>query len=293
MTMAELQTLARALQPLGFSAYEAKAYATLVVYGAMNGYELAKNSGVPRSMVYETINKLQSRGAIFALAEEPGRYHPLPHEELLGRLRREVDEQLDRAEDSFARIERPAEAEVVWRIDGTALSLEAAEGVVDSARRTLTLSIWQEQLDVLEPALHRAASRGVTIRAMLFGDEAPTHLGHFYLHHFVDPTIVKRRLRSQPMVITADHAEVLVANLGEDETGWAVRTRDRALVLVSEEYVRHDIVLAALAEHVGRDVLDRLWRSRDDLIPMILGADANGEPGTHEFSVSEDVAGDD
>ncbi|MFD2351428.1 TrmB family transcriptional regulator [Nonomuraea ferruginea] len=54
------------LQRLGMSGYEAKAYVALVAAGApLNGYEVAKRSGVPRSTVYETLGKLVGRGAAY------------------------------------------------------------------------------------------------------------------------------------------------------------------------------------------------------------------------------------
>lgn len=274
--MVESEQLIAALKPLGFAGYEAKAYLALATSGAMNGYQLAKRSGVPRSMIYETVSKLQARGAIYALEGEPVRYLAVPPAELLGRLRREADAHFLAAEHELGRLAAPPEVDVVLRIDGHRRALETAEAVVASARHSLTLSIWERQLRELEPALRHAAVRGVAIRMVLFGPAAPAGLGGVYLHHFVDPSVVEARLDAQLMVIAADHAEVVVGHLGADERGWAVRTRDRALVLVSEEYVRHDVVLAAIAEHVGVDVIDRLWRSRADLVPMVTGAESIG-----------------
>ena len=50
------------------SGYESKAYLALLAHGAqMNGYEVAKASGVPRSTVYESLSKLVVRGAAFEL----------------------------------------------------------------------------------------------------------------------------------------------------------------------------------------------------------------------------------
>jgi sugar-specific transcriptional regulator TrmB len=51
------------LVKLGFSEYEAKAYIALLGKNPVSGYELAKQSGVPRSMIYEVAGKLTARGA--------------------------------------------------------------------------------------------------------------------------------------------------------------------------------------------------------------------------------------
>ena len=75
------------LQRLGMSGYEAKAYVALVAAGGpLNGYEVAKRSGVPRSTVYETLAKLVGRGAAYEVraGEDGVGYISLPPSALLG-----------------------------------------------------------------------------------------------------------------------------------------------------------------------------------------------------------------
>ncbi len=58
--MADITAL---LQQLGFSEYEARAYLALLQRNPLNGYELAKVSGIPRANVYAVLQKLDERGA--------------------------------------------------------------------------------------------------------------------------------------------------------------------------------------------------------------------------------------
>ena len=81
------------LVELGFSEYEAKAYVALLRKSPVTGYELAKLSGVPRSMIYEVAGKLTARGAAMTLRKDGAiQYAPVPAEELLEHLHREHDE---------------------------------------------------------------------------------------------------------------------------------------------------------------------------------------------------------
>ncbi len=59
--MTEATTL---LQELGFGDYEARAYVALLQRSPINGYELAKASGVPRANIYAVLQKLAERGAV-------------------------------------------------------------------------------------------------------------------------------------------------------------------------------------------------------------------------------------
>ncbi|MEW6471376.1 MAG: helix-turn-helix domain-containing protein [Actinomycetota bacterium] len=95
------------LQTLGMSGYEAKAYVVLVAAGQpLNGYEVAKPSGVPRSTVYETLAKLVARGAAYEVRTGDGTIEqlPLPPASLVSRLRLDFDSSLESLEDSLARM---------------------------------------------------------------------------------------------------------------------------------------------------------------------------------------------
>ena len=50
------------LQRVGLNKYEAEAYAALLRYGPLTGYELGKRSEVPLSRSYEILERLVAKG---------------------------------------------------------------------------------------------------------------------------------------------------------------------------------------------------------------------------------------
>ena len=52
-------TLTETLQQLGFSQYEAQCYLGLLRQHPLNGSQLSTVCGVPRSMVYQALNRLE------------------------------------------------------------------------------------------------------------------------------------------------------------------------------------------------------------------------------------------
>ena len=58
------------LAAIGFTEYEAKIYLELLRNNPATGYQLAKEAGVPRSMVYEALGRLRNRGAVMETREE-------------------------------------------------------------------------------------------------------------------------------------------------------------------------------------------------------------------------------
>ena len=60
-----MKSLLYHLQNLNFSLYESKAYVALLQRSKVTGYELAKNSGIPASKIYQVISKLIEKEVIY------------------------------------------------------------------------------------------------------------------------------------------------------------------------------------------------------------------------------------
>ena len=76
------------LSELGFTEYEAKVYLALLDESPATGYQISKQAGVPRSMVYEALGRLKGRGAVLETPDERATlYRPLPPDVLLAALR--------------------------------------------------------------------------------------------------------------------------------------------------------------------------------------------------------------
>lgn len=71
------------LKNLNFTEYEAKAYLTLLEESPLTGYAVAKNSGVPRSKIYEVLDSLAMRGDILISHGNTQQYVPIPAKELI------------------------------------------------------------------------------------------------------------------------------------------------------------------------------------------------------------------
>ena len=86
------------LEKLGFSSNEAKVYGTLIKHKVLNGYEIAKLSGVARSLVYEVINRLVAKGAVIRIDGEPNFYKPIEYQDLIRSIKEENEKNIACAE---------------------------------------------------------------------------------------------------------------------------------------------------------------------------------------------------
>ena len=66
-----MKKILQSLQNINFTQYESKAYLSLLQQAQVSGYELAKNSGIPASKIYQVLNKLLVKEVVVALDSDP------------------------------------------------------------------------------------------------------------------------------------------------------------------------------------------------------------------------------
>lgn len=267
--MASLDKVVERLGELGMSAYEAKAYLALVSAGRpLNGYEVAKNSGVPRSTVYETLGKLVARGAAFEArtATDSLSYLPLPTTSLLDRMSRDFEDSLQALRHELPSIAAPQQAHLLHNLTDYDALMERCADVIRESRRELFVSIWPEERERLGPLLRDAEDRGVDVTVLVFGEDSEP-IGHTYRHDHSPPEFVLDYLGYRLFVISGDNRQAVIGG-AQDSDGWGVYTDNPAVVLLSIEYVRHDIAMQLLGAQFGATQVTEYVRSNPDFIHL-------------------------
>ncbi|KAB2331446.1 TrmB family transcriptional regulator [Bacillus mesophilum] len=234
------------LKNLHFTEYEAKAYLTLLEESPLTGYAVAKNSGVPRSRIYEVLDSLTLRGDILVSPGSTPQYTPVPAKELIKNRRREAEENFELAEKSLAEFERSAnDRENIWNITGSSEILDKVKDCICSAKKRILLEVWDEEYAALESELRQAAKKGVDITIISYG-EITSDFAQVY-HHYMGDEITDE-YGGRWIVISSDDTEVVagIVSLGKDSR--AAWTRHVGLVMPITEFIIHDLYLMEIME---------------------------------------------
>jgi predicted DNA-binding transcriptional regulator len=242
-----------ALQQLGFSEYEARAYAALVSEGELNGYGLAKKTGIPRANVYAVAEKLLARGALLRIEHEAGqRYAAVPPAQLLRRLETEHRRALETAQQTLTRHAPRREPAPVFNLRGSEL-LAKGEQLIGESRDSLLVAIQPDDASALAPALQQAADRGVRITTLcLQGCEGLCGGCQGNVHRYALAPGGARWL-----VLVADQAIALVGQVG-DGLSEGMTTRQQLVVELAADFVRQNLGLAAVCQGLGSRLTDLL-----------------------------------
>jgi HTH-type transcriptional regulator, sugar sensing transcriptional regulator len=253
------------LQQLGFSEYETKAYIALLQQHPLNGYALAKVSGIPRANIYGVLQKLEGRGAVVSVNATSGQlYSPIAPETLIRLLSRHINEVLVTAQRGLEALATPTQQTYVQNVQGSDQLLEHARDVINTANEQLLIALWQPEAGRLADSMAQAQARGVAINTLCCqacSQECGGCQGSIYRYH------VTPDQQEHGLIVIRDEAEMLVGTLGTQAT--AIRTRQTSLIEMTTWYLRHSITLAALVTDLGDTLEDNLKPETRQLLRSI------------------------
>ena len=141
----------KAMQDLGLTEREVKVYLALLDTGSTTVGPLVKKSGIPNSKIYETLEKLISRGLVtYVIRAGKKNFQPCKPKVLLNILeekKRGLREALPKLELKYKLSARPQSAQVFEGIKG---AKEALNNVLDELKRGETYSVFgvEEELQM-------------------------------------------------------------------------------------------------------------------------------------------------
>lgn len=277
--------LADALRRLGFTDYEARAYAALSVTQPATAYEIAKKAVLPRANVYATLNALEARGAIQPVTENPVRYVPVNPEQFFRGVQRNTSDLCEDVVRTMRRSAKFADNAYVSIFRGEEDVRRKLADMIEHARD----HIWMKgPVGLIEPhaaVLAAAARRGVMVRLIVFGKAVAGLKPHKRLQ------LIPHEGDGEPhgppsdrmLTATVDSEGMLIASFsGAAKASFA---RDYSIVYVIETLLLHEVYLAEihaafgnqLESRFGRQLrrLRRKYRPRGRERPVLEGA----EPG--------------
>ena len=290
-----LEKLARRMSELGFTKYEARAYVSLLQNYPVTRYELSKNSGVPRSAIYDVTRRLQDYGAVSVLSTKPEKYIPLPPEEFLKMLEQRFKNKVEEFRKSLSEVSINIETEQLWNITGYDNLISKAKEMIEEAQSEIYLSAWHREVHVFEKELRKAVQRGIRVVMFSFTELPP--IGLVYSYGLNETELEK--VWDHKLILVRDREELLMGEANRKTQRKAAWTRNKAIVQIAANHIVLDITLfgiragmdvskAVFEMHPGElELLGRLLRQKFPDNPLI-NLDFSLDNFTHNHILEKD-----
>jgi sugar-specific transcriptional regulator TrmB len=253
---------------LGFSEYEAKAYMALLKDSPASGYQIAKNSGVPRSMVYEVIGKLNARGAVLTYRVDGSiKYAPTPPDEFLDHLQREHEALIMSLQEDIKTVTTASDPDYVWNLEGNDNILTKAEEMIHRSSYRIYLAIAPSMFPMLQEKLESAAARGVSV---VIYTTTPLDIAccRVIVAHVSEETL--EQAQGLALILVVDGTEMLIGEWLTDNSAHASWTSNPLMVFLAEHHLRTDLYLPQLLACLGADALELIAEEDRDLFARAM-----------------------
>ena len=240
------RSLITTLKNLNFTEYEAKVYLTLLEESPLTGYAVAKNSGVPRSKIYEILENMVSRGDILISHEATPLYTPIPADTLVKNRRAQAEKNFKLAEEALEKFQRTKQnRESIWNIIGHDEIISKLKECIDFAKQRILLEIWEEDYREVEAELLHAAERGVCITVVAYGT-ITSDFAKIYTHDMGRE--ITDEYGGRWIVFSSDDSNVLAGIVSLGENSRAAWTQHQGLVMPITEVIIHDLYILEIME---------------------------------------------
>ena len=221
--MPDERAAVEALEQLGLTEYEAKCFVALTRVERGTAKEISQLSDVPRSRVYDTVERLHRRGLVDIQQSDPRKYRAVSKDEAFDKLRRDYNESIEAADEALGQVgsAKTEEQKGVWAIANADHVTDRVVALLDAAEEHVHYIVADEPTlaeEVLD-LLAALSDRGLTVVV-----EVPTEA-------------VRDRVRR-----TVPDARVVVSE-GLDRTHRVVKKWPGQLIMVD-----HQAVLASGVE---------------------------------------------
>lgn len=244
----KINDIAKKMMDLGFTQYEARVYVCLLQNNPATGYEISKKSGVPRSAIYDVMQRLETYGAVSAISDKPKKFAPLPPDQFVELLQNQFKNKVEKFHDSISHLQEGMETEYLWSIHGYTNMILKAKELINTATEEIYLSGWRWEILQLEAELRAAEKRGVKI--VMFSFTKVPQVGIVFSYNLNEREM--EQVWDHKIILIRDREEVLMGEANRKEPRKVAWTHNKGIVMIAANQIVLDITL--YGQRMGRNI---------------------------------------
>ncbi|MEE1290437.1 MAG: helix-turn-helix domain-containing protein [Spirochaetota bacterium] len=234
------------LSKLGLTQNESRIFLYLAQNPGSNGYEISKNTGISRSLVYGALEKMRTNGVIELTQTKSSSYLLKPLQEIRDKVSQGIGQAFDELERQLADMKQLEPDELFVTIQDRMHQRAKLAYMIRSAEKVLFISAGINELEWIRKELQQVPeSVAVHIFSLSKLSDFPPH---FQLHSkgmeesFIQSLgNLKARWR---ILMIKDRAEMMLCGGEEQHNGTAIYTKNNMMVTFATEHFVHDVKIS-------------------------------------------------
>lgn len=208
---------------LGLTTYEAKVFSALTRLGEAGAGEIHAVAEVPRSAVYDTLEKLERRGIVETSTGRPKKFRAMPPKVAISRIESDLLGAVRDARDGLEELARAPHREDsgvrIWVIKGRMRVQERLGDITNLARSELLVAGAAKHILAFSEIWKKARSKRIKV---IFATPEPEQISALSKYGKIARPMFKMKLQEantpKVLFVRADRRTILFASEYEDET---------------------------------------------------------------------------
>ena len=229
------------LKEFGLSTNASKAYISLLKNNPATGYEISSQAEIPRSAVYITLNKLEQIGIINSIGDSPKKYIPLAPSALLDHFDYSHKHRIEELEETFKDLDDGEHSFDFWHLYGYRNLVLKMKEMIRTGEKTLVLSLWNREVNLLKGELKKAEERGVDITLFSF-TRFDYKIGKQITYNLNEDRL--RKIWSPNIILVSDQLSTIMGSAKKEDNSRSIFTKNEAIIEIAINHIVLDITLA-------------------------------------------------
>jgi HTH-type transcriptional regulator, sugar sensing transcriptional regulator len=242
------------LKTFNFTESETKVYISLLKNGSGTGYEISKNSSVPRSKVYNILEMLIDKGCIIVSKQtNPLNYSAVPINEFIENIKFNVQDNLSAVKEELRSYSQTMDLERLWYIKGYKNIFNKCKHILNKAKHEVYIQVWKEDIEQIIKELSRVETRLDHVVIILYSSNHDYNINllHYYKHGFEEEKLKESGGRWINIVV--DGKEVIFGHIQNEKNAEVIWTQSTPMVFLAKENISHDAYCLKLIESLSEE----------------------------------------
>lgn len=242
------------LKNFGFTEYETKVYVSLIKNGCGTGYEISKNSSVPRSKVYNILEILINKGCVVVSKEEkPVKYAAIPVKEFINSIKHNMEGIIKDIQLELISYENKIDLDHMWYIKGYENIFNKCRHMIKNAQREVYIQVWKEDILEIEDELKEIQNtlRDVVVILYSMNHDYDINLKNYYKHGFEESKL--EEIGGRWITLVIDSSEMIFGHIQNEKNAEVIWTKSMPMVFLAKENIKHDAYCLKLIDSLSED----------------------------------------
>lgn len=250
-----MDKLLTSLKKFGFTESETKVYVALLQNGSGTGYEISKNSSVPRSKVYNILEILVLKGCVIVSKEDKlVKYAAIPVDELIANIKYNMDTVIEDIKGELYTYNNKVDSNEIWYIRGYENIFNKCRHMISNAKKEVYIQVWGEDLSEIEAELSVIEEKLQDVVMILYSmqHDYSSKVKNFYKHGFEESKF--QEIGGRWISLVVDSTEMIFGNIQHEKNAEIIWTQSSPIVFLAKENIKHDAYCLKLIDSLGDDL---------------------------------------